>query len=72
MAILWFNVIFMAVPKKKKSSSATKRQRNAYVTSQQKKILGMAGRELRHEAGRAKVEEMFPSTSSHSVTTIHA
>lgn len=72
MAILWFNVFFMAVPKKKKSSSATKRQRNAFVISQQKKILGMAQRELRHEAGREKVEEMFPTTSAQNVTVVHA
>lgn len=62
----------MAVPKKKKSSSATKRQRNAYITSQQKKILGMASRELRHEAGREKVADMFPEVQKNNVTVVHA
>lgn len=62
----------MAVPKKKKSSSATKRQRNAYVISQHKKILGMASRELRHEAGREKVEIMFPKSQNSNVTVVHA
>ncbi len=62
----------MAVPKKKKSSSATKRQRHAYVTSQQKKILGMASREVRHEAGREKISVMFPETQKSDVTVVHA
>ena len=46
----------MAVPKKKKSSSATKRQRNAYVISQHKKILKMVDARIRVEKNLEKME----------------
>ncbi len=47
----------MAVPKKKKSSSATKRQRNAYVISQHKKILKMVDAHKRVEKNQKSIEE---------------
>ena len=46
----------MAVPKKKKSSAATKRQRNAYVISQHKKILKMVDARARVEKNLEKME----------------
>ncbi|HIQ57658.1 TPA: hypothetical protein EYG84_03230 [Candidatus Gracilibacteria bacterium] len=46
----------MAVPKKRKSSSATKRQRNAYVISQHKKILKMVDARKRVEKNLEKME----------------
>ncbi len=48
----------MAVPKKKKSSSATKRQRNAYVISQHKKILKMVDARIRVEKNIEKMGEV--------------
>lgn len=62
----------MAVPKKKKSSSATKRQRNAYVVSQHKKLLGMVDRSARNEKGRAFVDAEKLLQSKENVTVVQA
>ncbi|MEI7511428.1 MAG: hypothetical protein WCJ84_04695 [Candidatus Peregrinibacteria bacterium] len=62
----------MAVPKKKKSSSATKRQRNAYVVSQHKKLLGFADRSLRNAKGRAVVDAEKVLKSHENVTVVQA
>lgn len=62
----------MAVPKKKKSSSATKRQRNAYVMSQHKKILKKVDAEMRCEKNRERLELISPEKESQAATVIAA
>ena len=46
----------MAVPKKKKSRSAGRRQEMQWRLMQQNKIMRMVDRELRNEKGREKLE----------------
>ncbi len=62
----------MAVPKKKKSSSATKRQRNAYVISQHKKILKKVDAEMRCEKNRERLESIAPAKETTAKTVIAA
>jgi len=62
----------MAVPKKKKSSSATKRQRFAYITSQVKKLLKKADVVLRHRRNKAILEKATTAPSSEGKTVIAA
>lgn len=46
----------MAVPKKKKSASAGRRQEMQWRLMQQNKIMRMVDREIRNEKGREKLE----------------
>lgn len=62
----------MAVPKKKKSSSATKRQRFAYVTSQVKKLLKKADAVLRHRRNKEALEKETVKPTSEGKTVIAA
>ncbi len=62
----------MAVPKKKKSSSATKRQRNAYVVSQHKKLMGFVDRSARNEKGKAIVDAEKLLKTKENVTVVQA
>ena len=62
----------MAVPKKKKSSSATKRQRNAYVISQHKKILKKVDAEIRCEKNREQLDSISSKTEKKASTVIAA
>ena len=56
----------MAVPKKKKSSAATKRQRTAYVMNQQKKILKAVDARIRVEKNLEKMEAQNIGTSANN------
>ena len=62
----------MAVPKKKKSRAATARQHHAYVTSQQKKLLGMVDRAIRNKKGRDFIEAEKAEKSLENVTVVQA
>ena len=61
----------MAVPKKKKSSSATKRQRNAYVISQHKKILKMVDARIRVEKNLEKWVPKKHKIDAHHLLILH-
>ena len=56
----------MAVPKKKKSYSAGKRQEMQWRLMQQKKIMRMVDRELRNEKGREKLELEAANNIAHN------
>lgn len=62
----------MAVPKKKKSSSATKRQRNAYVITQIKKLVKKADAVLRQRKNKEALEKQDTSYASEGKTVIAA
>jgi ribosomal protein L32 len=62
----------MAVPKKKKSASAGKRQERQYQLVQRKKLLGMADRELRHEKNRAIIAEETVAVNNENITVVAA
>lgn len=62
----------MAVPKKKKSSSATKRQRDAYKKNQQAKLEGAIQRAIRDEKGAEIVARQKTSVSTENITVVQA
>lgn len=62
----------MAVPKKKKSRAATARQHHAYVTSQQKKLMGKIDRSIRNEKGRAIIDAEKAQKTQENVTVVQA
>ncbi len=62
----------MAVPKKKKSASAGKRQERQYQLVQRKKLLGMADREIRHENNRAILSEEEVKINKENITVVAA
>ena len=56
----------MAVPKKKKSASAGRRQEMQWRLMQQNKIMRMVDRELRHEKGRKILAEEAANNTAHN------
>lgn len=62
----------MAVPKKKKSASAGKRQERQYQLVQRGKILGMVDREIRHEKGREILEAEKSAVRNENITVVAA
>jgi len=62
----------MAVPKKKKSYSAGRRQEMQWRLMQQKKILRMVDREIRNEKGREKLALEAVAIVNENVTVVAA
>ncbi len=62
----------MAVPKKKKSASAGRRQEMQWRSMQQKKIMRMVDREIRNEKGRELLESEAATKVNENIKVVAA
>ncbi len=62
----------MAVPKKKKSASAGKRQEQQWRLVQRKKIMQMVDREKRNEKGRDLIDAEVSVINKENITVVAA